>query len=106
MIASSPSARLRSDLSVRKIGLSGRGLRSALEAGRSTEMSTVASGAAIMKMISSTRITSMNGVTLISCSFAEIVVAVVETDAHRRLLRRGTAAAPLGDRTRRGRGRG
>jgi hypothetical protein len=31
-------------------------------------MSTVASGAAIMKMISSTSITSMNGVTLISCA--------------------------------------
>jgi len=30
-------------------------------------MSTVASGAATMKMISSTSITSMNGVTLISC---------------------------------------
>src|ERR1700732_2552630 len=30
-------------------------------------MSTVASGAAIMKMINSTSITSMNGVTLISC---------------------------------------
>jgi hypothetical protein len=31
-------------------------------------MSTVASGAATMKMISSTSITSMNGVTLISCT--------------------------------------
>ena len=57
---------LRSDLSVRNSGLSGRGLRSALAAGRSTEISTVASGAAIMKMISSTKITSINGVTLIS----------------------------------------
>ena len=53
-------------MSVRNSGLSGRGVRSALAAGRSTEISTVASGAAIMKMISSTRITSMNGVTLIS----------------------------------------
>src|SRR5262245_6060581 len=57
---------LKSDLSVRNSGFSGRGTRSALEAGRSTEMSTVASGAAIMKIMSSTRITSMNGVTLIS----------------------------------------
>ena len=40
--------------------------RCAVVAGRSTGTSTVASGAAIMKMISSTRITSMNGVTLIS----------------------------------------
>jgi hypothetical protein len=31
-------------------------------------MSTVASGAATMKMISNTNITSMNGVTLISCT--------------------------------------
>jgi hypothetical protein len=30
-------------------------------------MSTVESGAAIMKMIKRTRMTSMNGVTLISC---------------------------------------
>src|SRR5262249_26062862 len=37
-----------------------------VEEGRSTETSTVASGAATMKMISSTSITSMNGVTLIS----------------------------------------
>jgi hypothetical protein len=37
-----------------------------LEAGRSTATSTVESGAATMKMISSTSITSMNGVTLIS----------------------------------------
>ena len=36
------------------------------EVGRSTGKSTVASGAATMKMISSTSITSMNGVTLIS----------------------------------------
>ena len=35
--------------------------------GRLTPISTVASGAATMKMISSTRMTSMNGVTLISC---------------------------------------
>src|SRR5271168_1899473 len=62
----SPIASDRSDLMVRKIGLSGRGWRSTLEVGRSTATSTVASGAAIMKMISSTRMTSMNGVTLIS----------------------------------------
>ena len=40
----------------------------AFDVGRSTGMSTVASGAATMKMISSTSITSMNGVTLISCT--------------------------------------
>src|SRR5271170_3261731 len=62
----SPIASDRSDLMVRKIGLSGRGWRSTLEVGRSTATSTVASGAAIMKMMSSTRMTSMNGVTLIS----------------------------------------
>src|SRR5690606_12195860 len=38
----------------------------ALDAGRSTLISTVASGAATMKMISRTSMTSMNGVTLIS----------------------------------------
>ncbi|MCY1245363.1 hypothetical protein D9M72_585100 [compost metagenome] len=47
-------------------GFSGRGAGLAVEAGRSTLMSTVASGAATMKMINSTSITSMNGVTLIS----------------------------------------
>src|SRR5262249_48674384 len=52
---------------VTKIGLSGRGCSGAVLAGRFTPMSTVASGAATMKMMSSTRITSMNGVTLISC---------------------------------------
>src|SRR3977135_2401142 len=36
-------------------------------------MSTVASGAAIMKMINSTRMTSMNGVTLISCTSARSI---------------------------------
>src|SRR3954453_15470527 len=51
---------------VRNTGLSGRFCFCAVVAGRSTGTSTVASGAAIMKMISSTRITSMNGVTLIS----------------------------------------
>src|SRR5262245_9659066 len=51
---------------VRKIGLSGRFGCSACKPGRLTWTSTVASGAAIMKMISSTRMTSMNGVTLIS----------------------------------------
>jgi hypothetical protein len=35
-------------------------------------MSTVASGAATMKMMSSTNITSMNGVTLISCISARL----------------------------------
>src|SRR5215470_1112536 len=39
----------------------------ALEVGRSIGRSTVDSGAATMKMMSSTRMTSMNGVTLISC---------------------------------------
>jgi hypothetical protein len=53
-------------LIVRKIGLSGRFCGSAVNPGRLTLTSTVASGAAIMKMISSTRMTSMNGVTLIS----------------------------------------
>src|SRR5271154_6516114 len=62
----SPIASERSDLMVRKIGFSGRGWRTALEGGRSTAISTVASGAAIMKMINSTRMTSMNGVTLMS----------------------------------------
>ena len=38
-----------------------------------------------MKMISSTSITSMNGVTLISCALGEIVVSVrAETHGHRR----------------------
>jgi hypothetical protein len=46
--------------------LSGRCCGSAVDAGRLTAMSTVASGAATMKMMSSTSITSMNGVTLIS----------------------------------------
>ncbi len=48
------------------VGLDARGDGLAVEAGRSTLMSTVARGAATMKMISSTSITSMNGVTLIS----------------------------------------
>src|ERR1700675_1830828 len=48
-------------------GLSGRGCSGAVLAGRLTPISTVASGAATMKMMSSTRMTSMNGVTLISC---------------------------------------
>jgi len=50
--------------STKEVFLRGDGL--AVEAGRSTLMSTVARGAATMKMISSTSITSMNGVTLIS----------------------------------------
>src|ERR1700749_4306499 len=48
------------------MGLSGLGCGWALETGSSTGTSTVESGAATMKMMSSTRITSMNGVTLIS----------------------------------------
>ena len=67
-------------LMVRKIGLSGRCCGSAVEAGRSTATSTVASGAAIMKMISSTRMTSMNGVTLISCVSARSSSSMAETD--------------------------
>src|SRR5690606_24420615 len=51
----------------RNTGLSGRGVACAVEAGRSTSTSTVASGAATMKMMSSTSMTSMKGVTLISC---------------------------------------
>src|SRR5579883_2276769 len=64
--ASSPIVSERSGLMVRKTGLSGRGCCGALEDGRSTAMSTVASGAATMKMMSRTSMTSMNGVTLIS----------------------------------------
>src|SRR5262249_14078702 len=45
----------------------GRSCASAVDARRFTRMSTVASGAATMKMISSTSIASINGVTLISC---------------------------------------
>src|SRR5205085_5000765 len=44
----------------------------AVEAGRLTWMSTVASGAATMKMMSSTSITSMNGVTLISWTSSSV----------------------------------
>src|SRR6201996_9509802 len=64
----SPIAIVASDLMVTNTGLSGRGCSAAVEAGRLTPMSTVASGAATMKMINSTSMTSMNGVTLISCS--------------------------------------
>src|SRR5262249_50266062 len=63
---SSPSVSVRSGLTVRNSGCGGRSCGGAVEAGRSTAMSTVASGAATMKMINSTSITSMNGVTLIS----------------------------------------
>src|ERR1700722_16344221 len=56
----------RSGFTVRNSGFSGRGCCGALVEGSSTAMSTVASGAATMNMISSTSITSMNGVTLIS----------------------------------------
>src|SRR5215831_15320108 len=52
---------------VTNTGLSGRGCSGAVLAGKLTPMSTVASGAATMKMMSSTKMTSMNGVTLISC---------------------------------------
>src|SRR5262245_4531151 len=51
---------------VRKIGRSGRCCGLAVDTGRSTATSTVESGAATMKMMSSTSITSMKGVTLIS----------------------------------------
>ncbi len=51
---------------VRNSGLSGRGCGLAVDTGRSTAMSTVESGAATMKMMSSTSMTSMKGVTLIS----------------------------------------
>src|SRR5579871_2286645 len=63
----SPIAIAPSPLMVTNTGLSGRGCSGAVLAGRLTPMSTVASGAATMKMISSTRMTSMKGVTLISC---------------------------------------
>src|SRR5437868_9419113 len=49
-----------------KIGSTSSGGDSALGGGRSSLMFTVASGAATMKMMSSTSITSTNGVTLIS----------------------------------------
>jgi len=45
-------------------------------------MSTVASGAATMKMISSTSITSMNGVTLISWFSARSACAFFQMQAH------------------------
>src|SRR5882724_1288701 len=67
-IMSSPTATERSGFTVTNTGLSGRGCGSSALAGSSTPRSTVASGAATMKMISSTSITSMNGVTLISCA--------------------------------------
>src|SRR4051794_10445960 len=65
-MTSSPTAIDRSGLTVTNTGCSGRGCGATALAGRSTPRSTVASGAATMKMISSTSITSMNGVTLIS----------------------------------------
>src|ERR1700712_3630873 len=67
-MTSSPTATDRSGFTVTNTGLSGRGCGSTALAGRSTPRSTVASGAATMKMISSTSITSMNGVTFISCA--------------------------------------
>jgi hypothetical protein len=48
------------------MGLFGRCCGRALEDGGLTAVSTVASGAATMKMISNTSITSMNGVMLMS----------------------------------------
>src|SRR3954452_5867860 len=69
-MTSSPTAIDRSGLTVTYTGWSGRGCGSTALAGRSTPRSTVASGAATMKMISSTSITSMNGVTLISWASA------------------------------------
>src|SRR5215475_9471553 len=63
----SPTAIVWSSLMVTNTGLSGRGCSGAVLAGRLTPISTVASGAATMKMMSSTRMTSMKGVTLISC---------------------------------------
>ena len=65
-MTSSPTATERSGFTVTNTGLSGRGDGSTALAGRLTPRSTVASGAATMKMIRSTSITSMNGVTLIS----------------------------------------
>jgi hypothetical protein len=62
--SSLPSASVRSCFTVRNTGLSGRGCGCAFDTGRSTAMSTVDNGAATMKMMSSTSITSMNGVTL------------------------------------------
>src|SRR3954463_10380600 len=69
-MTSSPTAIDRSGLTVTNTGCSGRGCGATALAGRSTPRSTVASGAATMKMISSTSITSMNGVTLISWASA------------------------------------
>ena len=46
--------------------MSGLGATVAFDTGRSTATSTVESGAATMKMMSSTRVTSMKGVTLMS----------------------------------------
>ena len=43
----------------------------AVDVGKSIGRSTVDNGAATMKMISRTRMTSMNGVTLISCDSAK-----------------------------------
>ena len=62
-----PTASDRSAFSVTYSGLSGLAAGFAADTGSSTGTSTVDSGAATMKMMSSTSITSMNGVTLISC---------------------------------------
>src|SRR5581483_5796756 len=77
----SPIAIVASDLMVTNTGLSGRGCSDAVDAGRLTPMSTVASGAATMKMINRTSITSINGVTLISCSTSNS--SVLEPDGRR-----------------------
>src|ERR1700733_4082918 len=64
----SPIAIVASGLMVMNTGLSGRGCSGAVEGGRLAPISTVASGAATIKMINKTRMTSIKGVTLISCS--------------------------------------
>ncbi len=63
------------------VGLSGFFCGVAVELGKSTGRSTVESGAAIMKMISSTSMTSMNGVTLISCASPKSSSSFSLTDA-------------------------
>src|SRR5262249_17677377 len=87
---------------VRKSGLSGRGCGGAVDDGRSTGTSTVAKGAATMKMISSTSITSMNGVTLISWVSPRssspwsrrTAMALLRRDAAQRMVATVEVAAP------------
>src|SRR3954451_19969561 len=89
----------RSGLMVPSVGLSGFFCGVAVDEGKSTGRSTVDSGAATMKMISSTRMTSMNGVTLISCvsaksaSSSSSVFAIEKAIA---LLRRARMGADMG----------